>query len=81
MDIHSLTNFFMWCTLINGSLLLFWTLLILFVPKLVYQTQSKWFPIKRETFDVIMYAFLGLFKVFFLFFNLVPYLVLLIMQS
>lgn len=78
MDFQFMTSFFMWCTIINGSILLFWTLFILFSPDWVYQIQSRWIPISRETFDVAMYAFIGLFKVFFLMFNLVPYLSLLI---
>jgi hypothetical protein len=32
----------------------------------------------REAFDVAIYGFLGLFKIVFIFFNLVPYLALLI---
>jgi hypothetical protein len=32
----------------------------------------------RPTFTVVFYSFIGLFKIFFLFFNLVPYLALLI---
>ena len=78
MDIQTLTRFFMWCTIINGGLLAFWTLMYLFVPDLVYSTQKKWFPIPRETFNIVMYAFLGAFKIIFLVFNLVPYLALLI---
>ncbi len=35
-------------------------------------------PIPREIFDVVIYAFLGLFKIVFLVFNAVPYLALLI---
>ena len=78
MDIQTLTRFFMWCTIMNGALLLLWTTVFISAPGLVYRTQSKWFPIPRETFDVVMYSFLGLFKIVFLFFNLVPYLALLI---
>jgi hypothetical protein len=47
-------------------------------PDLVYRTQIKWFPIPRETFNVVFYSFLGLFKIVFLVFNVVPYVVLLI---
>jgi hypothetical protein len=47
-------------------------------PDLVYRTQNKWFPIPRETFNVIYYSFLGLFKIAFLVFNVVPYVALLI---
>jgi hypothetical protein len=45
---------------------------------LVYCMQSKWFPIPRETFNEVIYTFLGLFKIFFLVFNVVPYVALLI---
>ncbi len=78
MDIQTLTTFFMWCTIINGALLVLWTTMCMVVPDLVCRAQSKWFPIPRETFDVVIYAFLGLFKILFLVFNLVPYLALLI---
>ncbi|MCZ6445193.1 MAG: hypothetical protein O7F17_00165 [Planctomycetota bacterium] len=44
----------------------------------MYRTQSKWFPIPRETFNVVIYSFLGLFKIVFLVFNVVPYVALLI---
>jgi len=78
MDIQTLTRFFMWCTVINGGLLVFWITISILDPDLVFRTQRRWFPIPRETFDVIIYAFLGLFKIFFLFFNVVPFLALLI---
>ncbi len=78
MDIHALTRFFMWCTIINGGLLIFWSSMFVAAPDVVYRTQRKWFPIPRDTFVVLMYAFLGMFKIVFLIFNLVPYIALLI---
>jgi hypothetical protein len=78
MDIQTLTKFFMWCIIINGSLLVLWTTVCILVPDLLYRTQSKWFPIPRETFNVVFYSFLGLFKIVFLVFNVVPYVALLI---
>ena len=78
MDIRMLTGFFMWCTIINGALLVLWTGMCITAPDLVYRTQSKWFPIPRATYDVIMYAFLGLFKIIWLVFNVIPYFALLI---
>ncbi len=78
MDIHTLTAFFMWCTILNGALLVFWAIMLILAPDLVYRTQSKWFPISRETFNVVIYSFLGLFKIFFLVFNVIPYVALLI---
>ena len=78
MDIQTLTTFFMLCTIINGGILILLTVFFMFAPDLVYRTQSKWFPIPRETFNVVIYSFLGLFKIFFLVFNVVPYVALLI---
>jgi hypothetical protein len=78
MDIQTLTTFFMWCTIINGALLLLGITMFILAPDLVCRTQSKWFPIPRETFNVVFYSFLGLFKIIFLVFNVVPYVALLI---
>ena len=80
MDIHTLSTFFMWCTIINGTLFFFWGIMCFLAPDLVYRTQSKWFPIPRETFNVVIYSFLGLFKIFFVIFNLVPFLALQIIR-
>lgn len=78
MDVSTLTIFFMWCTIMNGALLLFWTTMCTLAPDLVYRTQHKWFPLPRETFNVVIYSFLGLFKIGFLVFNVVPFVALLI---
>ena len=78
MDIQTLTRFFMWCTIINGALLILWTIFLILVPGFVYRMHSKWFKMSRETFNVVIYSFLGLFKIFYLFFNVVPFVVLLI---
>jgi len=80
LDIATLTNFFIWCTIINGSLYLFWAMFLLSTPDLVYRIQFRFFPIPRETYNVIIYSFLGLFKIFFIFFNIVPLVSLLIIR-
>jgi len=78
MNIETLKLFFMWCSVINGALLLFWTLMCLYLPDTVFRLQSRWFPISREQYNLAIYSFLGLFKVLFIVFNVVPYLALLI---
>ena len=78
MDIQTLTRFFLWCTIINGTLLVLWTAMCALAPDIVYRMQNKWFPIPRETYNVVIYLFLGLFKIVFLVFNVVPYVALLI---
>ncbi len=79
MTIQEMTAFFMWCTILNGGLLLFWACLGMLAPELIYRLHSQWFPLPRETFNVVLYAFLGAFKLFVLFFNLIPWLALLLM--
>jgi len=78
MDLQMLTTFFMWCTIINAGILALWSLIFLAAPDFVYRTQSRWFAISRETFDLVFYSFLGVFKIFFVVFNLVPWLAFLI---
>jgi len=80
MDLQTLTSFFMWCTIINVGLLLFLALIYLVAPNLIYRLQSRWIPIKRETFDVVFYSFIGFFKVVVLVFNVVPWIALVIIQ-
>ena len=78
MDIQMLTRFFMWCTILNGGLLILSFLFCAFAGDWVHQMHSRWFPIPRETFNVVIYSFLGLFKIFVLVFNVVPWVALLI---
>ncbi len=79
MDMQTLETFFMWCTVINGGLLIYSTIGLTFAPNWIYKVQSRWYPISREAFNVIIYSFLGLYKLFFITFNLVPYIALRIM--
>lgn len=80
MDIETLTTFFMWCTILNGGLFVLWAAFCVLAPDLVYRTQRMWFPMPRETFNVVIYSFLGAFKIFLLVFNVVPYVALLIVR-
>lgn len=49
MNLPMLTNFFMWCTLINGGILLLWTGIYFLAPELLYRTPKRWFTGSRET--------------------------------
>jgi hypothetical protein len=49
------------------------------LPDFLYRTQTKWFPMPKETFFPVFYMLIGIFKIFFLVFNAVPYVALLIM--
>ncbi len=78
MDIQTLTTFFMWCTIMSGGLLILSSLLLMVVSDFAYPIHAKMFSISRETYNVACYSFIGLFKILFLIFNLIPYVALLI---
>jgi len=81
MDIQKLKSFFMWCTIINGILLVFSFALCVLVPDLIYSIHEKLFHISHETLNVLVYSFLGLFKIFWLVFNVTPYITLIILAK
>ncbi len=76
MDLETLRAFFLWCTIVDVSLLVIAFLFCAFAGDWIYRMHGKWFPIPRDAFNVTIYAFIGLFKLFVLVFNLVPYLAL-----
>ncbi len=76
MDIHTATQFFLWCSVINGGLLLYVSFVVLLFPNFLFQAHSRFFPLSRQAFDIAIYSFIGLYKIAFFFLNLVPYLAL-----
>jgi len=75
MSIEMLTEFFMWCTILNMGLLMFSFLILAFASDFVYRIHSKWFPMPRETFNVVLYSFIGIYKIIVFVFNIVPWAV------
>jgi len=81
MNIQRLTAFFMWCTIINGILLVITVIMGTIGLDFVYSIHGKLFQLSRETFSVVFYSFLGLYKMVWLVFNAVPYVALLIIRK
>jgi len=73
-----LRTFFLWCTILNGAVLIFAFLICALAGDWAYRMHSKWFPISREAFNVAIYCFIGLYKLLFWVFSLVPFLALVI---
>ena len=78
MDIQTLTTFFMWCTILNVALLLLSSLMCICAGDWIYQIHSKLFSISKETFNVMIYSFIALYKLLVIVFILIPYIALLI---
>ena len=81
MNIDTLTAFFLWCTLINLGIYFVWVLFILLAPDFVYRVQTRWIPVPRETFIVVMYSLMGAFKIVIIVFCFVPYLSLFLINQ
>nr|WP_145372406.1 hypothetical protein [Maioricimonas rarisocia] len=55
-------------------------LLFLTVPDAIYDKVKRFIRISRRQFDTLVYAYLGLYKVLVILFNIVPYVTLLIVD-
>ena len=80
MNIMILTDFFFWCSLINGAILVLLASLFSFMPHYLYKSQYIFFKIDKKSFDIMFYYILAFMKFTYLTFNLVPYIALLIIQ-
>ncbi len=81
MDVRTLTAVFGWCTIINVALFILSAIMFIAAPDFIYNAHGQLFHMPREVFDVVLYSFLGLYKIVILVFNLVPYVALRIVGS
>jgi hypothetical protein len=80
MTITVTRNFLLWCTVINYVVLLVWFLVFVFAHDWMLRIHGKWFRLSRDQFDALHYAGLGIFKIGIILFNLVPFVVLSILD-
>ncbi len=78
MNAQMLSDFLMWCTILNAGFLILSSLIMMFAGDFAYGMHRRWFPMPRETFNVVIYSFLGLYKIFVIVFNLVPWVALML---
>lgn len=76
MSIDAIQTFLGWSSLINIGVLLYWALFMKFAPSLVYRYSKIWVDVSEAHFNAIHYSLMGAYKLGFIFFNIVPYLVL-----
>jgi len=78
MEFETVKNFFMWCTIINAIIFIFSSIMVILASNFVYKMQGTMFNISRESFNNTVYLYLGIYKIVFIVFNLVPFIALLI---
>ena len=81
MNIQKLTAFFLWCTIINGCLMVFTFLISTILMDPVASFHGDLFQIPREVINMTWYSFISLYKIFWLVFNVVPYVALCIIRK
>ena len=81
MTIEIIRDTFLWCTIINWGMLLFWFLILTFARSWAYKIHSKFAKITEEEFNLVHYKGVVYFKVLIFAFNLAPYLALCIVTS
>jgi hypothetical protein len=81
MEYHKLKTFLMWCTIINGALLVLAIGACMLGPGLWYGLHGKLFQVPTANMGTVIYAFLGAFKIVWLVFNAVPYAALVIIEK
>ncbi len=81
MDWRKLTQVLGWCSLINCALLVLTINACVFGPDFVLDLQSSLFGIPRASVNTAMYLLIGMYKVLWLVFNIVPYVALKILEG
>lgn len=79
MDI--LLCFLQWSLIINVLIFLLWVLMFVLKHDWIYLLHYRWFRIQEDTFDAIHYTLMGFYKMYILCFNLIPYIILLIISK
>jgi len=81
MTINVLRQFFMWCMVLNGAVLMLSFLFWLGAKEWICQQHQRLFGISQEQLNFVAEFFFIGYKLFLISFNLIPYLALLILSS
>jgi len=76
MSLVTLKAALLWCAVFNYSVLLLWVLLVVVAHDVFYRINARFFRITPQAFDTVNYGGIAVYKLFTLFFNLVPYVAL-----
>lgn len=68
-------------TLINYGVITLWFLLFRMAHEPLYRLHARWFQLSPAYFDALHYGGMAIYKILTLIFNLVPWIVLTLMQT
>lgn len=80
MTLVALRDFFLWCMIINGGLLILSSLIILCARDSIYRLHGKMFRLPEEKVASSCYKAIAFYKILIIVFNVVPYIALVIIE-
>ncbi|EMN7207571.1 DUF6868 family protein [Vibrio diazotrophicus] len=76
MDLTQITEFIGWCAVINVSVLIITSILLMLLKERVASYHSKLFNIPADSLNTLYFSYLSHFKIVTLTFFIAPYLAL-----
>lgn len=76
MNVPFVSEFLLWCLVINYIILLGWFAAFVFAHGWMFGLHSRWFRLSEDRFDSIHYTGMAIYKIGILLFNLAPYIAL-----
>jgi hypothetical protein len=80
MTVEIARGFFLWCSIINYAILLFWAVPLMFWRDGLYRLWGRWFRLSAEQFDMLNIGGITFYKISIFLFNIVPCIALYIVD-
>ena len=80
MSIEIFKGFLLWCLIANYVVLIVWFLVFVFWRKWLIKLHTRWFNLTPESFDIVHYGGMAVYKIGILLFNLAPFVALCIIS-
>ena len=80
MNLDIMTDFFKWCSILNGSIIIISLIIFMFSSDFSYKNNKWLFGGSKEDFKKTIYTVLLCYKMLVIVFNIVPYFVLLLIS-
>jgi hypothetical protein len=71
-----ISDFLLWCTLLNYFVLLIWFVVFARAHDWLFRLHGRWFSLTVAQFDALHYGGMAAYKIGILLLNLVPYVAL-----
>ena len=80
MTLDIITDFFKWCSIFNGLIIIISLIIFIFTSDFSYNNNKRLFGGSKEEFKKTIYTVLLCYKMIVIVFNIVPYIALLIIN-